>query len=657
MNYNARYLRAIALNLLAVSALVFSLKLAAYAGDDWQPVSPEELKMTSEPKAPGAPAIYLYRQVDRNDAENREIFYERIKVLTEEGREYANVEIPFLKGRDKIKDIRARSIQPDGRIFDLDEKVYEKTIVKTIGVKVLAKTFTVPGVQVGSIVEYRYVNEMSSGYFYDSYWILSSDLFTKLARFSLRPAQGAFDLLWRWPNGLPEGSQPPKDEHGAIRFETKDITAFLVEDYMPPERELKYRVDFVYRGRGSEKDETRYWEKYGRSRFLYNEDFVNKRDAMTEALATIVQPTDDAQTKLHKIYTRVQLLRNFSSERERTEQEAKRDKKRDVNDVVGVWKQGGGTGSEINYLFIGLVKAAGMEAFFVDVSTRDSHFFHPHSVDSNELNNNVVLVRLAGKDLYFDPGVLHMPFGLLPWSESGVIGLQSTKDGGPWITTPLPDSSVSKIVRKADLHLAEDGTLEGKLTVTYSGIEAVEIRSAGNDEDDVARKKILEDAVRESIPVEAEINLTNKPDWDSSLPAFVAEFTVKVRGWTSSAGRRELVPMGLFGGGEKRVFEHAYRVHPVYFHYASTKEDDVRVALPERWKIESLPAPLHKDQKAVEYSNKAEEDHGALHISRVLRLDVAIVDASNYPPLRNFFQFVRSGDEQQIVLQAASQPQ
>jgi hypothetical protein len=37
------------------------------AGDDWLPVTPEELKMIGEPKAPGAPAIYLYRQVDRKD--------------------------------------------------------------------------------------------------------------------------------------------------------------------------------------------------------------------------------------------------------------------------------------------------------------------------------------------------------------------------------------------------------------------------------------------------------------------------------------------------------------------------------------------------------------------------------------------------------------
>jgi hypothetical protein len=39
---------------------------SAYA-DDWLPVTPEELQMRSEPKAPKVPAIYLYRQVDRDD--------------------------------------------------------------------------------------------------------------------------------------------------------------------------------------------------------------------------------------------------------------------------------------------------------------------------------------------------------------------------------------------------------------------------------------------------------------------------------------------------------------------------------------------------------------------------------------------------------------
>src|SRR5258707_14548846 len=93
--------------------------LGQVSGDESLPISPEELKMTSEPKAPGAPAIILYRQVDRDDSSVRtphEYNYVREKIFTEEGRKYANVEIPLLKGQWDVHSIRARTIRPDGSI-------------------------------------------------------------------------------------------------------------------------------------------------------------------------------------------------------------------------------------------------------------------------------------------------------------------------------------------------------------------------------------------------------------------------------------------------------------------------------------------------------------------------------------------------------------
>jgi hypothetical protein len=96
---------------------VFSRPLSSVnAGEEWQPISADDLKMTSEPKAPGAPAVYLYRQVDRNDSgkAGSEFNYVRIKILTEEGRKYGNVEIPFEKGRyDCEPRVEVRSLTTD----------------------------------------------------------------------------------------------------------------------------------------------------------------------------------------------------------------------------------------------------------------------------------------------------------------------------------------------------------------------------------------------------------------------------------------------------------------------------------------------------------------------------------------------------------------
>ena len=161
----------------------------AWAGVGFQPVSPDELKMTSEPLAPGSPAIILFRQVDRDDTgqPSREDDYFRIKILTEEGRKYANVEIPFVKGNQDVLNVRARTIRPDGSIADFGGQVLEKELVKARGVKYLAKTFTLPDVQVGGIIEYFYTMEFGEYMLRDSHWILSNELFTKKAQFSLKP--------------------------------------------------------------------------------------------------------------------------------------------------------------------------------------------------------------------------------------------------------------------------------------------------------------------------------------------------------------------------------------------------------------------------------------------------------------------------------------
>src|SRR5579864_5215925 len=124
--------------------IVFSAIFGSKAWAGFQPVSSDELKMTSEPKAPGAPAIILYRQVDRDDngRTSHEDNYVRIKILTEEGRKYANVEIPFQKGSDDVVNVHARTIRPDGSIADFDGRVFEKTLVKGKNIRYLAKTFT-----------------------------------------------------------------------------------------------------------------------------------------------------------------------------------------------------------------------------------------------------------------------------------------------------------------------------------------------------------------------------------------------------------------------------------------------------------------------------------------------------------------------------------
>jgi Domain of Unknown Function with PDB structure (DUF3857)/Transglutaminase-like superfamily len=624
------------------------------SGDEWQPISPEELKMTSVPEAPGAPAVILYRQVDRDDSARtgNERNYIRIKILTEEGRKYADVEIPFFRDQGTIVDIKARTIRPDGTIANFEGKAYDKTIAKAKGLKYLARTFTLPDVQVGSIIEYHYTLDLQENYVYDSHWILSDELFTRHAKFSLRPNRD-FALRWSWPAGLPNGTDQPKQEPATniIRMESQNIPAFPIEDFMPPANQLKYRVDFEYSEESYQMDPEKFWKQRGKKLNGQVESFVGKHKEMEQAVAQIVSPSDSPEVKAQKIYARVQQLRNTSYEVEKTAQEEKRENVKGAANVEDVWRQGRGTGFQLTWLYLALAKAAGIEAYPVYASARSEYLFNPKLMYASQLNTNIVLLKLNGKDVFCDPGGAFAPFGILPWYETGVMGLKLDKDGGSWVTTTMPLSSESKITRKADLKMNDDGSLSGTVEVTFSGLEALSRRREMRNEDEASRKKFLEDQLREYVPVGIEVELKNKPEWASSAPTLAATYDLKVPGWVSAAGHSGLMQTGLFGATEKQVFEHANRVHALYFEFPSEKRDEVTIQLPLSWQVSSLPKPIDQDKQAVAYTMKVENDKGTLHLTRTLKSDMVFLEPKFYGTVRAFYQMVRNGDEQQILLQ------
>ncbi|HLX82294.1 MAG TPA: DUF3857 domain-containing protein [Terriglobales bacterium] len=620
--------------------------------------------MTSEPLAPGAPAVVLFRQVDRDDNVHHahEDNYVRIKILNDQGRKYANVEIPFWAKIQEVVDIRARTIRPDGSIAEFDGNVLEKELVKAKGVKYIAKVLTLPDAQVGSIIEYSYTVEWKEHLLFDSHWILNSDLFTKKARFSLRPYGGdylAYSVRWV-SKGLPPDAEVRNGPDHIVRMEATNVPAFEVEDYMPPLNELKARVDFIYQMGLAESDPVIFWRSVGMRWNANLEKFLGKRKAMDQAVEQIVSPNDPPELKLRKIYARVQAIRNTSYEIRKTKQEEKREKEKPAQNVEDVWKRGYGDIVQLNWLFLGLVRAAGFDAYGCWVSSRREYFFFPNAMQTEKLGFNVVQVSLNGKDLYFAPGVPFTPFGLLTWSETAAPGLRLDKDGGTWIRTTLPQAAESRIERTGKMAISEEGELRGKITATYTGLVAMYLRMEERNADEVARKRLLEEQVASQIGGGAEVELIGSPDWSSSDPRLTAEFNLRISNWASKAGKRLLLPAAIFTAAEKGVFEHANRVHPVYFEYPSEKIDDVTVELPLGWTA-TVPMGQYQDAKTVLYNMKVDSirpEHGpeALRLTRKLTIDVLLVPQDSYSALRSFFQTVRTGDGEQIVLQSIPKP-
>jgi hypothetical protein len=63
-----------------------------------------------------------------------------------------------------------------------------------------------------------------------------------------------------------------------------------------------------------------------------------------------------------------------------------------------------------------------------------------------------------------------------------------------------------------------------------------------------------------------------------------------------------------------------------------------------------VPEPQKLDAKAITYNLLATNEKGALHLNRVLNVDVVLLPKENYDALRRVFQVVRTVDEQQVAL-------
>jgi hypothetical protein len=237
--------------------LVCLLYLAAprfAAAQDWQPIDPADLAMKDNPKQPGADAMVLYRSI-KDDASRAQRSgdsmeeYVRIKIFTQEGTKYGHIDVQFQKSYQTVNYIAGRTIKPDGTIVKFDGQVLETTMEKANGVKFLAKTFTLPDVQPGSIIEYKYNLQGEEGWVHSHEWIVSQPIYTREAQFIYVPEVAYGSDLYPMSSTylLPPDATPKEQANGSYVMVARDIPGVVEESLMPPERIIQSHVQLLPR--------------------------------------------------------------------------------------------------------------------------------------------------------------------------------------------------------------------------------------------------------------------------------------------------------------------------------------------------------------------------------------------------------------------------
>lgn len=648
----------------------------------------EELQMTADPKAPGAPAVFLLREEITDNFSHYVSEYARVKVLTELGKEWATVEVPY-GGGGKGPVIEGRTIHADGTVVPLGGNGADLLVEKSFRGHLNAKVFTLPSVEVGSILEYRWTLPMSETSvlgvtdndqpFMNSalassipYWDVQQDIFIHKERFYYNPltdlernvignqaithynAEGEIANYLLYSARLPSGAHVDVSPKRDYTLEIADVPPFTREANAPPETGRRFGVHFYY---SPYLNADIYWADEAKR---WSKDIDRFAEVTPDLRAAAAQITAGAATddeKARKLYDAVQALDNTDFSHQRTEAERLRQGlRREVKNAQQMWNEKSGSPNELATLYLALARATGLQADAMTIADRSQRLFDPGYLSLAQLSTTLVVLHIGGNDVYLDPGDKLLPFGQLHWSHTLCGGLLQSTNGVSHTAVTPPNSLKDAITgHTADVTLDAQGGVTGTVKLLVNGPEALHWRQLNLTAGAGEAQRQIGVALQEVLPQGISSEVVSVQGIDTS--AGFLSVTAKVTGPLGVATGKRLTLPGFFFStrGRPPFVEQESRMSPVDLHFEEQVIDDVVYHLPAGFTIEGAPQPVQLPwPEHAALVVKTQPGQGTIDIKHIFARAFVFLDPKEYPALRDYYQKVGATDQQQLVLTQAS---
>lgn len=640
---------------------VFSTR-AAFAQQQpdkiWREVTPAELAMNKPQVEADADAEAIFWEVRVDDKKIGKLSYNhyvRVKIFTERGREkFSKFDIPFYKGK-KVEDVAARVIKPDGSIVNLQPSdIFEREIVKANKVKIKAKSFAVPGIEPGVIVEYQYSESFKGDSASGERLLFQRDIPMQQATYFVRPYKGT--VL----NFVPFNMSDVRFVEGENRFyvgKRTNVPALKEEPYMPPEDQVRSWTYLSYApfniGNatiGSAVGWAFFAERYSGLQKLMTKPNKNLKKQVEQIVAGAA--TDEE--KLRKIYAYVQTqIKNITYDTTLTDEQRE---KVDIDKVEDIIKERAGTSFHVNLLFGALASAAGLDTRLFFSSNRSEMFFDPDKVSSGAfLHNAGIAVKTGETWMYLDPSTPYLGFGDMFWHDEDTVGMLIDENNHTWVKTPLVAYNKSQARRTGQFKLLEDGTLEGSARVEYTGNQAVDRRESGFRDSPAKREEDYKAEIKSRVST-AEISDLIVENFDDNSKPLAYAYKIRIPNYAQKTGKRLFVQPGVFEYGSSAVFSAAKRTNQIFFPYPWSEADSIKIEVPKNFALDNAdaPAPVEDPKKIGSLRIKVFFDKATsvmtyernFHFGNGATLFPVIA----YEPLKNMFDGFYKADTHAITL-------
>lgn len=565
----------------------------------------EEMELARYESEPDAEAVVLCRLRDEyyhftdGDFEKIVDYKVRIKVLKQEGTDYANVSCLYYASKnnsgpkDRIRGISATAYNLEGGKVVATKMKSDLVFRERVSENLMMLKFTVPQVKVGTVIEYTY-SETSDNVAHIDDWIAQGDIPVLYTRYMLTvPECYAFSVE---SSGQADLEVKKESDNMTIHLQNGNVATvgtakYIFEGHNLPslkddesvwcinDYRSKVTCDFL---RTQDplpfKSYTSTWEEI--SNLLMDDgDFggrlSNNSPLKDEVAALGLDKMESVDEKVAAIYGLLMSKVKWNNEFEFYS------KKR----ASAVLKDGTGSNVDINFMLINMLKGAGIEACPLLVRMRQNGhlpFTHP---SLKKMNTFVVafsrgeegwgVVDASSKSGYID---VIMPQLM---SDKGMLLM---KNGIDWLD--LSGRCSGREVTRISAEVKPDGNIVGKRSKFYVNQYSLLFKESMKDRDSID----VEEKVGNKL--EAKIkNYSLEGDVEAFTPSIKEEFDFE----KSAQGGGDIIyvnPM-IFKIWNENPYTNEKREVPIERPIKTNEDYAVSLTIPEGYDVEELPKPLN----------------------------------------------------------------
>ncbi|SFA80203.1 DUF3857 domain-containing protein [Algoriphagus aquimarinus] len=571
-------------------------------------------------------------------------YFVRLKILSEAGKEYADIRIRYYAGDNNTESVNGVKAQTTNFVNGKPEtvKVSKDGIFNVDlddGYKEMRISF--PNVQVGSIIEYQYRKTDKNLTFIDG-WTFQSKLPTLFSKYGINMVPTLeYKVLGQGEN-YNAGVEKTTD-NDKYSWTLRDLHSLKEEPYMKNYRDYVDRIEFQlsrYEVRGDYGPKWEFvlntWEVLGDEVIsMYSQKGFYRSNPIEKEFLDVDLKGDTQLETAEKAY--YFLRNNF-----RVVGEDWIYPEQNLNQLL---KSKVGSPVELMLTLMGILKSEGITCEPVLIGSkgygRSDIVPFPFL---NQFDEILLLTELDGKKHFIDLSQADAPFGYVDLDKHVTAGLYLEKEKSKLV--PIDIQHASNSIYFSQVSMNEDGQLaitNSHRSYRYSGLRLAQ-QIEGIQKRNESLEKLFDEeegVVFENFKVD---NYLEEKD------VLMVNFEMK---FPETEGQEMILFSPLkFSSFAENPFTQEYRMFPVDFGYAFSETFNTVVTIPEGYELDDYPleAGYTIDGEYVVFIYSPTIIENSLKIAAKFMVKTPLIPASEYENLKYFMESVASKLSEPVIL-------